>query len=135
MKEFFTLFPTFPAVHFPSDEHLEEHSDFLVIPRHQELLGDQAKECDIHISMEKTSLEDGRHYLLSYVLFRCLFFPPGFFSFFLILSRQFVLGERRVSSLCPEGDSLQSSSRAAVWTRLSCTRCSSTRCSQVSITL
>lgn len=60
------------AVHFPSDEQLEEHSDFLVVPRHQELLGDQANECDVHVSMEKTSLEDGRHYLLSYVLFRCL---------------------------------------------------------------
>lgn len=65
-------------VHFPSDEQLEEHSDFLVVPRHQELLGDRAKECDIHVSMEKTSLEDGRHYLLSYVLFRR--FTPEFFQ-------------------------------------------------------
>lgn len=66
------------SVHFPSDEQLEEHSDFLVVPRHQELLGDRAKECDIHVSMEKTSLEDGRHYLLSYVLFRCVCSPVYF---------------------------------------------------------
>lgn len=39
-----------------------------------------------------------------------------------------------VSLLCPAGDSLQSSSRAAVWRRLSCTRCSSTHCSPVSPT-
>lgn len=71
----------FAAVHFLSDEHLEEHSDFLVVPRYQELLGDQAKECDIRVTMEKTSLEDGRHYVLSYVLFRSLCFPLVHFLF------------------------------------------------------
>lgn len=52
-------------------DYLEDQSDFLLIPRHQELLGNLAKDCDIPVSIESTGLEDGRHYALSYVLFRC----------------------------------------------------------------
>lgn len=69
----------------------------------------------------------------------CVRFPSGFFfffSFFFNLCHEFVLGKTtRVSLLCAVGASLQSSSRAAVWRRLSCTRCNSTRCSQVSSAL
>uniref|UniRef100_A0A3P9DGU2 HPS3 biogenesis of lysosomal organelles complex 2 subunit 1 n=1 Tax=Maylandia zebra TaxID=106582 RepID=A0A3P9DGU2_9CICH len=53
-------------------------ADFLVVPRHQELLGDRAKDCDIPVSIEKTGLEEGRQYALSYVLFR--HFSPEFFQ-------------------------------------------------------
>lgn len=55
-----------------STDYLEDQSDFLLIPRHQELLGDRAKECDFPVSMEGTGLEDRRLYTLSYVLFRCV---------------------------------------------------------------
>ncbi|XP_040897116.1 Hermansky-Pudlak syndrome 3 protein isoform X2 [Toxotes jaculatrix] len=58
--------------------HLEEQTDFLFVPRHQELLGDRAKECDIPVSIEKTGLEDKGQYTLSYVLFRR--FSPEFFQ-------------------------------------------------------
>lgn len=54
-----------------AEDHLEDQSDFLVVPRHQELLGDRAKDCDISVSIEKTGLEDRGQYTLSYVLFRC----------------------------------------------------------------
>uniref|UniRef100_A0A3Q4HZU0 HPS3 biogenesis of lysosomal organelles complex 2 subunit 1 n=1 Tax=Neolamprologus brichardi TaxID=32507 RepID=A0A3Q4HZU0_NEOBR len=59
-------------------EYLEDQADFLVVPRHQELLGDRAKDCDIPVSIEKTGLEEGRQYALSYVLFR--HFSPEFFQ-------------------------------------------------------
>ncbi|XP_070817832.1 BLOC-2 complex member HPS3 isoform X2 [Chaetodon trifascialis] len=59
-------------------DHLEDHSDFLVLQRHQELLGDRAKDCDIPVSIEKTGLEDKGQYTLSYVLFRR--FTPDFFQ-------------------------------------------------------
>ncbi|XP_017294897.1 Hermansky-Pudlak syndrome 3 protein isoform X2 [Kryptolebias marmoratus] len=62
---------------FKSD-YLEDQSDFLLIPRHQELLGNRAKDCDIPVSIERTGLEDRRHYKLSYVLFRR--FSPEFFQ-------------------------------------------------------
>uniref|UniRef100_A0A4W6F704 HPS3 biogenesis of lysosomal organelles complex 2 subunit 1 n=1 Tax=Lates calcarifer TaxID=8187 RepID=A0A4W6F704_LATCA len=61
-----------------SADHLEDQSDFLLIPRHQELLGDRAKDCDIPVSIEKTGLEDKGQYTLSYVLFRR--FTPEFFQ-------------------------------------------------------
>lgn len=51
---------------------LEDQADFLLLPRHQELLGDRAKDCDIPVSIEKTGLEDRGQYALSYVLFRCV---------------------------------------------------------------
>uniref|UniRef100_A0A665TRI0 HPS3 biogenesis of lysosomal organelles complex 2 subunit 1 n=1 Tax=Echeneis naucrates TaxID=173247 RepID=A0A665TRI0_ECHNA len=60
-----------------SEDHLEDQADFLFIPKHQELLGDRAKDCDIPVSIEKTGLEDKRQYTLSYVLFRR--FTPEFF--------------------------------------------------------
>ncbi|XP_075944551.1 BLOC-2 complex member HPS3 isoform X1 [Anarhichas minor] len=60
-------------------DHLEDQSDFQVLPRHQELLGDRAKDCDIPVSIEKTGLEDStRQYTQSYVLFRR--FTPDFFQ-------------------------------------------------------
>ncbi|KAL6108347.1 hps3 [Pungitius sinensis] len=60
-------------------DHLEDPVDFQVLPIHQELLGDRAKECDIAVSVEKTSLEDSKgQYTLSYVLFRR--FTPDFFQ-------------------------------------------------------
>ncbi|XP_031725579.1 BLOC-2 complex member HPS3 isoform X2 [Anarrhichthys ocellatus] len=59
--------------------HLEDQSDFQVLPRHQELLGDRAKDCDIPVSIEKAGLEDSTgEYTLSYVLFRR--FTPDFFQ-------------------------------------------------------
>ncbi|CAN9500710.1 unnamed protein product [Ophioblennius macclurei] len=61
-----------------SAECLDEQIDFLLIPRHQELLGDRAKDCDLPVSIEKTGLEDRRQYSLSYVLFRR--FSPEFFQ-------------------------------------------------------
>uniref|UniRef100_A0A665T7F0 BLOC-2 complex member HPS3 N-terminal domain-containing protein n=1 Tax=Echeneis naucrates TaxID=173247 RepID=A0A665T7F0_ECHNA len=60
-----------------AEDHLEDQADFLFIPKHQELLGDRAKDCDIPVSIEKTGLEDKRQYTLSYVLFRR--FTPEFF--------------------------------------------------------
>ncbi|XP_070688954.1 BLOC-2 complex member HPS3 isoform X2 [Pempheris klunzingeri] len=59
-------------------DHLEDQVDFLVLQRHQELLGDRAKDCDISVSIEKTGLEDRGQYTLSYVLFRR--FSPDFFQ-------------------------------------------------------
>lgn len=61
-----------------SSDDIEEQTDFFVLPRHLELLGDQAKSCDIPISIEKTGLEDRGQYTLSYVLFRR--FTPEFFQ-------------------------------------------------------
>ncbi|XP_034386845.1 Hermansky-Pudlak syndrome 3 protein isoform X2 [Cyclopterus lumpus] len=59
--------------------HLEDQADFQVLPRHQELLGDRAKDCDIPVSVEKTGLEDSTgQCTLSYVLFRR--FTPDFFQ-------------------------------------------------------
>ncbi|KAL3047067.1 hypothetical protein OYC64_021319 [Pagothenia borchgrevinki] len=59
--------------------HIDDQADFMVLPRHQELLGDVAKDCDIPVSIENTGLEDGKgQYTLSYVLFRR--FTPDFFQ-------------------------------------------------------
>lgn len=55
-----------------AEDPLEDQADFLFVPRHLELLGDQAKDCDITVSIEKTGLEDRGQYTLSYVLFRCV---------------------------------------------------------------
>ncbi|XP_058495268.1 Hermansky-Pudlak syndrome 3 protein isoform X1 [Solea solea] len=60
------------------DDYLEDQADLLLIPRQQELLGDQARNCDISVSIEKTGLEDKGQYTLSYVLFRR--FTPEFFQ-------------------------------------------------------
>lgn len=59
-------------------DYLDDQLDFLLIPRHQELLGDRAKDCDVLVSIEKMGLEDRRQYSLSYVLFRR--FTPEFFQ-------------------------------------------------------
>ncbi|KAK5869538.1 hypothetical protein PBY51_024246 [Eleginops maclovinus] len=60
-------------------DHIDDPADFMVLPRHQELLGDVAKDCDIRVSIENTGLEDGKgQYTLSYVLFRR--FTPDFFQ-------------------------------------------------------
>lgn len=55
-----------------AEDYLGDQTDFLIVPRHQELLGDRAKECDISVIIEKTGLEDRGQYTLSYVLFRCV---------------------------------------------------------------
>lgn len=55
-----------------AEDHLEDQGDFLIVPRHQELLGDRAKDCDVSVTIEKTGLEDKRQYTHSYVLFRCV---------------------------------------------------------------
>uniref|UniRef100_A0A3Q4HZT5 HPS3 biogenesis of lysosomal organelles complex 2 subunit 1 n=1 Tax=Neolamprologus brichardi TaxID=32507 RepID=A0A3Q4HZT5_NEOBR len=75
---FFTYFYLWLCQTVISTEYLEDQADFLVVPRHQELLGDRAKDCDIPVSIEKTGLEEGRQYALSYVLFR--HFSPEFFQ-------------------------------------------------------
>lgn len=60
-------------VYLCAADHLEDHVDFQILPIHQELLGDRAKDCDIAVSIEKTGLEDSKgQYTLSYVLFRCV---------------------------------------------------------------
>uniref|UniRef100_A0A3P9H3J7 HPS3 biogenesis of lysosomal organelles complex 2 subunit 1 n=1 Tax=Oryzias latipes TaxID=8090 RepID=A0A3P9H3J7_ORYLA len=48
----------------------QDQDDFLLIPRHQELLESKAKDCDILVTMEKTGLEDQAQYQFSYILFR-----------------------------------------------------------------
>uniref|UniRef100_A0A3B3XMM2 HPS3 biogenesis of lysosomal organelles complex 2 subunit 1 n=1 Tax=Poecilia mexicana TaxID=48701 RepID=A0A3B3XMM2_9TELE len=53
------------------EDYPEEQSDFLLVPKHQELLGDRAGACDVPVSVEQTGLEDRRRYTLSYLLFRC----------------------------------------------------------------
>ncbi|KAF7202799.1 BLOC-2 complex member HPS3 isoform X2 [Nothobranchius furzeri] len=62
----------------PSGDYLEDQSDFLLIPRHQELLGNRAEDCDVVVGVENTGLEDGRRYTRTYVLFRR--FSPEFFQ-------------------------------------------------------
>ncbi|XP_053178915.1 Hermansky-Pudlak syndrome 3 protein [Scomber japonicus] len=59
-------------------DYLEDQADFLLLPKHGELLGDRAKDCDIPVSIEKTGLEDRGQYTLSYVLFRR--FSPDYFQ-------------------------------------------------------
>lgn len=59
-------------------DDVEEQTDFFVLPRHLELLGDRAKNCDIPVSIEKTGLEDRGQYTVSYVLFKR--FTPEFFQ-------------------------------------------------------
>uniref|UniRef100_A0A3B3XR48 BLOC-2 complex member HPS3 N-terminal domain-containing protein n=1 Tax=Poecilia mexicana TaxID=48701 RepID=A0A3B3XR48_9TELE len=60
------------------EDYPEEQSDFLLVPKHQELLGDRAGACDVPVSVEQTGLEDRRRYTLSYLLFRR--FTPEFFQ-------------------------------------------------------
>lgn len=58
-----------------AEDLLEDQAEFLIIPRHQELLGDRARDCDISVSVEKTGLEGRGQCTLSYVLFRCVWEP------------------------------------------------------------
>ncbi|XP_061540373.1 Hermansky-Pudlak syndrome 3 protein isoform X3 [Phycodurus eques] len=62
----------------PKDDQAEDQADFLLLPRHQELLGERAKNCDISVSIEKTGLEDRGQNTVSYVLFRR--FTPDYFQ-------------------------------------------------------
>ncbi|XP_029904633.1 BLOC-2 complex member HPS3 isoform X2 [Myripristis murdjan] len=55
---------------------VDDPTEFLLLPRHQELLGDRARDCGLTVTMEKTGLEDRGHYKVSYVLFRR--FAPDF---------------------------------------------------------
>ncbi|XP_077572733.1 BLOC-2 complex member HPS3 isoform X1 [Stigmatopora nigra] len=54
----------------PVDDVAEDQADFLILPRDQELLGEQAKDCDIPVTIEKTGLEDKGQNTFAYVLFR-----------------------------------------------------------------
>uniref|UniRef100_A0A3Q0T840 HPS3 biogenesis of lysosomal organelles complex 2 subunit 1 n=1 Tax=Amphilophus citrinellus TaxID=61819 RepID=A0A3Q0T840_AMPCI len=54
-----------------SSDYLEDQGDFLLVPRHQELLGDRAKDGGIPVSIENTGLEDGGRYELSYFFQGC----------------------------------------------------------------
>ncbi|XP_061680263.1 Hermansky-Pudlak syndrome 3 protein isoform X2 [Syngnathoides biaculeatus] len=62
----------------PKKDQSEDQADFLLLPRHQELLGERAKDCDIPIIIEKTGLEDRGQNTVSYVLFRR--FSPDYFQ-------------------------------------------------------
>ncbi|XP_061739815.1 Hermansky-Pudlak syndrome 3 protein isoform X3 [Nerophis ophidion] len=62
----------------PRNDQADDQTDFLLIPRHQELLGERAKDCNVPITMEKTGLEDGGRNSFSYVLFRR--FTPDYFQ-------------------------------------------------------
>ncbi|XP_076010604.1 BLOC-2 complex member HPS3 isoform X2 [Genypterus blacodes] len=58
-------------------DYIEDPADFLVLPKHQELLGDRARDCGISVTIEQTGLEtDSGQYALSYVLHRR--FSPDF---------------------------------------------------------
>lgn len=92
----------FACVCVCAEDHLEDQSDFLVVQRHQELLGDRAKDCDISVSIEKTGLEDRGQYTLSYVLFRCasVFLRTSLImtqSVFLICKMYLTLSYRRLT--------------------------------------
>ncbi|KAM8883472.1 BLOC-2 complex member HPS3 isoform 2-T2 [Synchiropus picturatus] len=62
----------------PAETHGQGEEDFLLIHRHQELLGDAAEECGVSISVESTSLEEREQHTLSYLLYRR--FSPDFFQ-------------------------------------------------------
>nr|XP_057929009.1 Hermansky-Pudlak syndrome 3 protein isoform X3 [Doryrhamphus excisus] len=62
----------------PKNDQAEDQADFLLLPRHQELLGERAKDCDVPVSIEKTGLEDRGQNSFSYVLFRR--FTPDYFQ-------------------------------------------------------
>ncbi|KAM3876039.1 BLOC-2 complex member HPS3 [Diretmus argenteus] len=67
----------------PQDSHksanqVDELADFQLLPRHQELLGNQARDCGLSVTMERTGLEDRGQYTLTYVLYRR--FAPDYFQ-------------------------------------------------------
>ncbi|KAF7654019.1 hypothetical protein LDENG_00075770 [Lucifuga dentata] len=60
-------------------DHVEDLIDFLLLPKHQELLSNRARDCGIPVSIEQTGLETDRgQYTVSYVLHR--HFAPDFFQ-------------------------------------------------------
>ncbi|XP_076879476.1 BLOC-2 complex member HPS3 isoform X3 [Brachyhypopomus gauderio] len=59
-------------------ENPQEAEDFFVFPKHLELLGDDAKDCGISVSLEWVESEAGRGMTLTYVLYRR--FAPDFFQ-------------------------------------------------------
>ncbi|XP_059922179.1 Hermansky-Pudlak syndrome 3 protein isoform X3 [Gadus macrocephalus] len=56
----------------------EDPGDFLVLQRHQELLGERARDCGVSVTIEKTGMEETGQYTLSFVLYRR--FAPDFFQ-------------------------------------------------------
>uniref|UniRef100_A0A4W5PDF6 HPS3 biogenesis of lysosomal organelles complex 2 subunit 1 n=1 Tax=Hucho hucho TaxID=62062 RepID=A0A4W5PDF6_9TELE len=61
--------------------HLDQ-DDFFIFPKHQELLGDRAKDCGVKVSLEWTGMESETRGTLAitYVLYRCVRFAPDFFQ-------------------------------------------------------
>lgn len=84
-------------------EDFEDPTDFFVLPRHVELLGEQAKNCDIPVSVEKTGLEDRGQYTVSYVLFRCVLFKQHIFtsSLFLLIKKNFFFPQALYPRILP----------------------------------
>ncbi|CAB1332269.1 unnamed protein product [Coregonus sp. 'balchen'] len=78
----------------PADKEFQDHSlvrkeglaghldqdDFFIFPKHQELLGDRAKDCGVKVSLEWTSMESEARGILAitYILYRR--FAPDFFQ-------------------------------------------------------
>ena len=143
--------PWFPLINgsivfvFPVDPG-EDPGDFLVLQRHQELLGERARDCGVSMTIEKTGMEDTGQYTLSFVLYRwvcmCLGEWVGFVCVCLFTSSEYYTTAAGLSittspsaslalSLFIPGGLLLTSSRAAVWRRPNCTPCSCTQCSPV----
>ncbi|XP_020330351.1 BLOC-2 complex member HPS3 isoform X1 [Oncorhynchus kisutch] len=57
-----------------------DHDDFFIFPKHQELLGDRAKDCGVKISLEWTGMESEArgNFIITYILYRR--FAPDFFQ-------------------------------------------------------
>ncbi|XP_042178475.1 Hermansky-Pudlak syndrome 3 protein isoform X5 [Oncorhynchus tshawytscha] len=57
-----------------------DHDDFFIFPKHQELLGDRAKDCGVKISLEWTGMESEArgNLIITYILYRR--FAPDFFQ-------------------------------------------------------
>uniref|UniRef100_A0A8C8H7Z9 Hermansky-Pudlak syndrome 3 protein n=1 Tax=Oncorhynchus tshawytscha TaxID=74940 RepID=A0A8C8H7Z9_ONCTS len=53
--------------------HLDQ-DDFFIFPKHQELLGDRAKDCGVKVSLEWTGMESEARGILAitYILYRCV---------------------------------------------------------------
>ena len=51
-----------------------DHDDFFIFPKHQELLGDRAKDCGVKISLEWTGMESEArgNLIITYILYRCV---------------------------------------------------------------
>ncbi|XP_029564024.1 BLOC-2 complex member HPS3 isoform X2 [Salmo trutta] len=57
-----------------------DQDDFFIFPKHQELLGDRAKDCGVKVSLEWTGMESeaGGNLIITYILYRR--FAPDFFQ-------------------------------------------------------